>query len=154
LKRLAYKNIEILRFKNIYIFCLDDFLFGHICKEKITDLILINNDKNIGIKIDEYTKNVYAVIFAFFKNLKHLTMDVSSIDKYMRSMNTYPYLSLSYLPPMAFSSSTLNKLCISVYDFNDVRALLDGRLKQLTTFIVQVGVISDWISTSHNRVSL
>ena len=33
-------------------------------------------------------------------------------------------------------------------------ALLDGRLKQLTTFIVQVDVISDRISTSYNMVSL
>ena len=39
---------------------------------------------------------------------------------------------------MTFSSSTLTKLCINVYNFNDCLALLDGRLKQLTTFIVQV----------------
>ncbi|CAF0957244.1 unnamed protein product [Rotaria sordida] len=127
---------------------MDDTLFGNISKEQITDLILIIKDNKSGIAIEEYTKNVYAVILAFFKNLQHLTIVVSS------SIDNYPRLSLRNLPPMTFSSSTLTKLHINVNDFNDVRALLDGRLKQLTTFIVQVEYISDWISTSHNRNDL
>ncbi|CAF1266615.1 unnamed protein product [Rotaria sp. Silwood1] len=55
---------------------------------------------------------------------------------------------------MTFSSSILTKLSINVNDFNDVYALLDGRLKQLTTLIIQVGIISDLILTSPNRVDL
>jgi hypothetical protein len=132
---------------NIYVFYLDDSLFGHICKEQITDLILISNENNIEIPIREYTKDVYAIILAFFENLKHLTIVLSSI-------NSYSCLSLNQLSPMTFSSSTLTKLCINVNEFSDVCALLDGRLKQLTIFIVQVGCINNWISTSRSRVSL
>ncbi len=55
---------------------------------------------------------------------------------------------------MSFSSSTLTKLCINLTDFYECLALLDGRLKQLTTFIVQVGFIRNRISTSHKMVSV
>ncbi len=55
---------------------------------------------------------------------------------------------------MTFSSSTLTKLCINVFNFDDIDALLDGRLKQLTTFIVQVEFITNRISISYNMVSL
>ncbi len=55
---------------------------------------------------------------------------------------------------MTFSSSTLTKLCINIDNFDDCLALLDGRLKQLTTFIVQVGCINEWTSTFYNMVSV
>ncbi|CAF4328732.1 unnamed protein product, partial [Rotaria sordida] len=45
-------------------------------------------------------------------------------------------LSLDNLPLTICSSSTLYKLSVSVTNFGDCLALLDGRLKQLTTFIV------------------
>ncbi len=54
---------------------------------------------------------------------------------------------------MTFSSSTLTKLCINVYSFDDCLALLDGRLKQLTTFVVQANYIQHWIPRSYNMVS-
>ncbi|CAF4518463.1 unnamed protein product, partial [Rotaria sp. Silwood2] len=75
---------------------------------------------------------------------KHLSFASSSV-------NDYPSLSLYCLPRMTFSSSTLTKLCINVVDFYDVCDLLDGRLKQLTTFIVQVDSIDNWRSRSYNR---
>jgi hypothetical protein len=104
--------------------------------------------------MQEYTKNVYAIILAFFENLKHLTIVVSCIDNYPGSIHSYPCLSLYNLPPMTFSSSTLTKLCINVNCFDDVCDLLDGRLKQLTTFIVQVKLITNRVPKSYNRVSL
>ncbi|CAF5075508.1 unnamed protein product, partial [Rotaria sp. Silwood1] len=48
----------------------------------------------------------------------------------------YPPLVLSNVPLTTFFSSTLNKLCIRVRHFEDCLALLDGRLKQLTTLII------------------
>jgi hypothetical protein len=111
------------------------------------DLILIINENNIEITRIDYTKDVYAVIFGFFENLKHLTIVLSSIKN-------YPLSSLDYLSPMTFSSSTLTKLCINVDNFDDCLALLDGRLKQLTTFIVQVDFINEWTSTFYNMVSV
>ena len=41
-----------------------------------------------------------------------------------------------------------------MHHFSDCLALLDGRLKKLTTFIVQMEYIDHWTSTSHNGVSL
>ncbi|CAF4381357.1 unnamed protein product [Rotaria sp. Silwood2] len=133
---------------------IDDFLFGHICKQQITDLVLVVNENNIEITEEDYTKNVYAIILDFFENVKHLTIAMPSTKHYSGSTTSYPCLSLYKLPPMTFSSSTLTKLCINVHDINDVRSLLDGRLKQLTTLIVQVEFIMDLRSTSYNRDDL
>ncbi|CAF3358699.1 unnamed protein product [Rotaria sp. Silwood2] len=142
-------KIKIFNFNKAIVsrYFIDDSLFGHNFKQQITDLVLVSNESNIEITPKEYTKNIYAIIFIFFENLKHLSIVSSSI-------NYYPPLSLDFLSSMTCSSSTLTKLCINVYNFNDVRALLDGRLKQLTTLIVQVRIISDLILTSHNRVDL
>jgi hypothetical protein len=91
-------------------------------------------------------KNVYAIIIALFKSLKHFSIIRSSIYD-------YPPLVAYFLPPMTFSPSTLTKLCINVLDLCDVYALLDGRLKQLTTLIIQVNIISNFMLKSSNRVS-
>ncbi|CAF2987958.1 unnamed protein product [Rotaria sp. Silwood2] len=125
---------------------MEDSLLGHIGKQ-IMDLIFISNESNIEITLKEYTKNVYAIILGFFKNLKHLSIVPSSV-------NDYPPLSLYNLPPMTFSSSTLTKLRINVNVFDDCLALLDGRLKQLTTFIVEIHRIHELISISHNMDEL
>jgi hypothetical protein len=137
----------MLTVNDIYLFCLDDSLFGHTCKQQITDLILVINENNLEITQENYTKNVYAIILAFFEKLKRLTIVLSSIGN-------YPPLSLFNLARMTFSSSILTELCVKVHNLNDIRALLDGRLKQLTTLIVEVEFISDRIPTSYNRVSL
>ncbi|CAF1098152.1 unnamed protein product [Rotaria sordida] len=126
---------------------MDDSLFQHIDKQQLTDLILIINENNTEITQKEYTKNVYANILAFFKNLKHLSIASSSVED-------YPLSSLCYLPSMTFSSSTLTKLSINVNDFDDCLSLLDGRLKQLTEFIVQVDYISNWTSTFYSMDDL
>ena len=70
------------------------------------------------------------------------------------SINDYPPLSLCFSPSMTCSSSILSKLCINVPYFYDVCALLDGRLKQLTTLIVRVTFIGDLIFPYENKVSL
>ncbi|CAF1663866.1 unnamed protein product, partial [Rotaria sordida] len=125
-------ELKIFNFNKAIVsrYFIDDSLFGHIFKQQITDLVLVSNDNNIEITQKEYTKDVYAIIFTFFENLKHLSIVSASI-------NDYPPLSLYISPPLTFSSSTLTKLCINVHAFDDCLALLDGRFKQLTTFIVQ-----------------
>jgi len=153
-KRLAYKNVEMLTFNNTYVFCLDDSLFGQNYKQQITNLTLISNEDNIEMTQEEYTQNVYAIVLTFFENLKHLSVVVSFIEKYPGLIRNYPCLSLYELPPTTFFSPTLTKLCINVTNLYDVYALLDGRLKQLTIFIVQVEFINNPISISYTMVSL
>ncbi len=126
-------------------FCLDNSLFEHIRKQ-ITDLILIGNENKSGRGSKYYTMDVYAIILIFFKNLKHLTIVPSSI-------NYHPPLSLNDLPSTTFFSSTLTKLRIYVLNFDDCLALLDGRLKQLTTLIVQIEYIT-YVPLKSYNVSL
>jgi hypothetical protein len=66
----------------------------------------------------------------------------------------YPGLSVRYLPSDAFSSSTLTYLSINVMTFTDCLCLLDGRLKQLTTFIVRIYSLDTDLSAVNNLVSL
>ncbi|CAF4418656.1 unnamed protein product, partial [Rotaria magnacalcarata] len=105
-----YPNLTELKLFNfnkeiVSRYFIDDSFFGHICKQQITDLILIINENNTEITQQEYIANVYAIILRFFKNLKHLSFASSSA-------NDYPSLSLYCLPRITFSSSTLTKLCI------------------------------------------
>jgi hypothetical protein len=111
---------------------LDDSIFQHIFKHQITDLILHNNDEySDGIAWKIYITNVYTRIMVLFQNLQHLTIAASSV-------NDYPPWTLCFLQPTINFSSTLTVLCLNVWMFYDCLALLDGRLKQLNTFIVQV----------------
>ncbi|CAF3844160.1 unnamed protein product [Adineta steineri] len=141
-------NLEIYNFNNAIVshYFIDGTPFQHIFKQQITDLILYINEDIKTIKT-EYTENDYAVILSFFQNLRHLTIVSQS------SVDNYPYLLLQNLPLHIFSSPTLTKLSINVYDLNDVYALLDGRLKQLTKLIVQIKYI-DRSAISYNRNDL
>jgi hypothetical protein len=94
-----------------------------------------------------YTTDIYARILDFCQNLKHFNV-VSS------SGGTFPSLSLRGLSSTTFCSSTLTKLCITVYNLEDCLSLLDGRLKQLSTFIVVIANVEDHSSIVHNSLSL
>ena len=65
----------------------------------------------------------------------------------------------SYSPPLFYllrkgcTPSTLTKLIINMASLIDCFYLLDGRLKQLNTFIVQIQYISNWKSIPRNKVS-
>jgi hypothetical protein len=144
----------MLTFNNTYVFCLDDSFFGHNYKQQITDLILIGNENNIEKEPAKYTKNVYSIILPFFENLKHLSIASPSNENYPQSIYNYSNFYLYELPSTTFFSSTLTKLCVSVIQFNDCLTLLDGRLKQLTVFIVQVIYINSASITNPDRVSL
>ena len=91
----------------------------------------------------DYTKNVYANILNFFKNLKHLNI----IGPYV------PGLSLCNLPSTTFYSAILTHLCMNVATLDDCLYLLDGRLKRLTTFNVTVYSIDNSSTIVHNMVN-
>ncbi|CAF3947411.1 unnamed protein product, partial [Rotaria sordida] len=59
-------------------------------------------------------------------------------------------LSIRYLPSNTFPSSTLTYLCINVQTFTDFVCLLDGRLKQLSTLIIQLYQMDTDSSVVHN----
>ncbi|CAF1599668.1 unnamed protein product [Rotaria sordida] len=129
----------------------DKSIFQHIFKYQITELILENNDnydyEEGIISSKEYNKNVYIPILTLFKNLQSLSIVGSS-------MLSYPPLSILNLPLNIFCSLNLTKLCIYVNSLDDCLYLLDGHLKQLTTFIVQIKNIHNNLSIIHNTDDL
>ncbi|CAF4092679.1 unnamed protein product, partial [Rotaria sp. Silwood2] len=127
---------------------LDESSLRFIFQEKITNLIIANNDKCTGSGLlENYSRNVYEQILKFFKNLKHLSI----IEKFN---HLYPPLSLCNSPSTIFFSSTLTHLCIKVHTLDDCLYLLDGRLKQLTTFIIRISDRSKSSSIIHNMNDL
>ncbi|CAF4243284.1 unnamed protein product [Rotaria sordida] len=116
-------------------YTMDNSVFvEHIFKHQITNLIVHFND--------EYFNNNSMSIY----NEQHLIFDTSSI-------HNYPPLTFIHLPSTIYFSSTLTVLCIHVGTFKDCLLILDGRLKQLTTFNVQIYYI-DYPSKVSNIVSL
>ncbi|CAF2666240.1 unnamed protein product [Rotaria sp. Silwood2] len=148
-----YKNLTCLELFNfeqdkLFRYFTDNSVFRHIFQHRITDLILHNNDQYISkMRLDIYTRNVYGHILAIFKNLKHFTIISSSFHE-------YPHLSISYLPATVYFSSTLTVLCINVFHFEDCLYLLDGRLKQLSTLIVEIRYIFNLKLIHHNKCDL
>ena len=119
------------------IYCLDRSPLRFIFQEQITDLILGNKDeRGMQTSVEDYTRDVYGHIVNFFKNLKSLAL----IETFNPS---YPILSLRRLPSITFVSSTLTYLCINMYTLDDCLLLLDSRLKQLSTFIVEIPCINE-----------
>jgi hypothetical protein len=125
--------------------CLDELLFRYNFKKQITDLTLLNDfDSKVGT-IDQ-TTNVYIKLLDFFENLNYL----SGIGSFVTGN---PVLSFVDLSTTTFVSSNLTKLCITVDSFGDCLCLLDGRLNQLSTFIVIIVNVKDYSSMEFNSVS-
>ncbi|CAF3572212.1 unnamed protein product, partial [Rotaria socialis] len=103
----------------------DESSLRSVFQQQMTSLILVNNDKSGRIgSLKLYTRNVYAHILNFFKNLTHLNI----IGPYVMLC---PGVSLCDLPSTTLYSSILTHLCIMVETFDDCLYLLDGRLQQL-----------------------
>ena len=111
-------------------------------QQQIEHLILVfDNDVNISER--QHSRNIHEYILQFFDNLKHLSV-----------IGLYSCLSFLHLSSMTISSPILEKLSIKVKYFEDCLALLDGRLVQLNTFIVQIGTTDYHSSIVYNMVSL
>jgi hypothetical protein len=129
-------------------FNLDDSPLRHIFKKQITKLDLINKDSERAVGLFKtYTKLVYAHILTSCKNLEHFkVISTPTLE--------YPGLSIPYFVPSTFSSLTLTYLCINVVTITDCVYLLDGRLKQLNTFIGRIYCTDTNLSIDHNMVGI
>ncbi|CAF2804072.1 unnamed protein product [Rotaria sp. Silwood2] len=149
-----YPNLTELKLFNFDKVALNYFTnespLRYIFEEKITKLTIENNDPYYRIgSLDNYNRNVYQHILKFFKNLKHLSI-IGTLDP------SYPHQTLSICDSSstAFFSLTLTYLCINVYTLDDCLYLLDGRLKQLTTFIIRISIMGKSLSIIHNMDDL
>ncbi|CAF0787662.1 unnamed protein product [Adineta steineri] len=141
LTKLKLLNLE---FDNSLKYFTDDSPFGQILKQQITQLDLFYNKSGyLSGSSKLYTKTVYAPILSHCEKLQHLNV-ISPPGL------TYISLSLSFLPSNTFSSSTLTYLCIIVSTFDDFVYLLDGRLRNLNTLIVEFRLMDTDSSITHN----
>jgi hypothetical protein len=109
---------------------LDESSVLRLFKEQIKTLILIPSHNKIELLMELFTETC-ATIFALCRNLIHL-----DFNRY--NHNGYARLSLCTLPTTTCFSSTLTILHANVANFDDCLCLLDGRLIQLTEFIVDI----------------
>lgn len=127
---------------------LDDSSLRCLFKQHLRQLNLVNIDRErlVG-SLKEYSTNVYVHILAYCEKLEHFNV-------IQTPTGFYPSLSIRYLSSSAFASSMLTHLSIKVITFTDCLCLLDGRLKQLQTFIVDVHLMATDLSLVHNMVSM
>jgi hypothetical protein len=113
---------------------LDELLFRDNFKKQITHLKLLD-DYCGEVRVIDQTTNVLIKLIDFFENLNDLNCIESLTTKNL-------VLSFIDLPLTTFVSSNLTKLCIGMDSFGDCLYLLDGRLNQLSTFIVIIVNVS------------
>jgi hypothetical protein len=129
-------------------FNLDDSPLRHIYKQQIKKFDFVNEDWECAVgSLIDYTKRVYGNILSCFENLEHFNVIQTSV-------RAYPGLAIGYLPSSVFSSSTLTYLRINVGTLDDCLCLLDGRLKQLTTFLVRIYCMYSQTVVSQNMVGI
>jgi hypothetical protein len=118
-----------------------EYPFRHLFQEQITNLTLVyKNGIDSSIKHGQYPTNALEHTLRLFQVVKHLS--ISNLLSYCHSS-----LHIYYC-------SNLCKLNIYVNRFEDCLAFLDGRFKQLTTFIVCMNSHNYRISKNYNRVNL
>ena len=115
---------------------------AHLFQEQITHITVKTN--NIVSTCPSFT-DTCARILAICTNLSYLNMN-QWIDK------NCAVLSLHDRPPNICFSSHLRTLFINVETFDDCLCLLDGRLQQLSTFIVRIYSMNTNSSVVHNSV--
>ncbi|CAF4076011.1 unnamed protein product [Rotaria sordida] len=108
----------------------NDSPFARLLKQQITYLHLSFSEDSLSISTIDLSKNVYAKIFALVKKLTTLIFGNSTLYQCP--------LSLHNIPSNMCHSSILLILSITVSTFDEYLALLDGRLSQLSTFIVAI----------------
>ncbi|CAF4048203.1 unnamed protein product [Adineta steineri] len=125
----------------------------------ITDNILSIGD----LIVDRFCTNILPNIDY---NIRSLILESQSMERILLAAN-YPNLtelklynvndhiiSRHFTALKTWSSFNLTKLCVGVCRFDDCFALLDGRLKQLNTFIVNIDRMDDELSSVYNMDDL
>ncbi len=115
----------------IFLFCLDESLFIQKFKQNISHLVLTINDDITTAHMLEQTTNIYARIFILFPNLTHFEFDLEDTC----GLSPTPF---NHSPSTSCYSSSIIYLRVQLDCLDDCLYLLDGRLSQLHTFIVEV----------------
>ncbi|CAF4199783.1 unnamed protein product [Rotaria sordida] len=121
----------------------------------LTELKIFNcqRDNSLDYFTDESTLR-----HIFKQEIKKLYLINKDHEQYLNIIETsicaYPDLSIRYLSSNIFSSSILTYLSINVGTLTDCIYLLDGRLKQLNTFIIRIYQMDLDSSIVHNLYNI
>ncbi|CAF3210926.1 unnamed protein product, partial [Rotaria sp. Silwood2] len=140
LNSLALEKIfsDTLNFVSIdNVSAIDQQKFDRFCK-----VILPKIHENVKCFILEPLSMKCILLAAEYSNLTERKLfnftQYVGLNYFTTHNRSYPSLSLCDSPSISFSSATLSYLSINVSTFDDCLYLLDGRLKQLSTLIVQI----------------
>ncbi|CAF2473620.1 unnamed protein product [Rotaria sp. Silwood2] len=130
-----YCNFDVKPNSQIESFFLEQMPFIRIFNEQILHLVVTVMDKSENASLSDVTINLYIRIFNLFTSVTHL-------DFVIKNDFRHPPFSLDDLPSTACFSSNIVHLSIRVLGLEDCLCLLDGRLSQLHTFIVEIYYIT------------
>jgi hypothetical protein len=103
------------------------------------------NDGTIAEHIKKLSTNIFITIFTMFINLTHLHFNLNDICRCLPT-------SFIDLPSTICNSTSIVHLNVRVRNFDDCLCLLDGRLSQLHTFIVEINHIDNTSTIINNTV--
>ena len=136
-----------LKFNLVECFFSEQTSFIRICDKQISHAVVTVVDKNRSALLSDVAMDLYLPIFNLLKNVTHLDFVIKDDLKYRP-------LSLAGFPSTACFSSTIVYLSIKVMCIEDCLSLLDGRLNQLNTFIVEIHRISPSTNGLEDTVKL
>ncbi|CAF4314197.1 unnamed protein product [Rotaria sp. Silwood2] len=130
-------------------------LFQHLTGDNILPHLFTNQITRLEVRIRDRERgvpggselNIVSFILSIGKCLTDLTFGLRWIDECME-------FSFFELPSTTFVSSSLTKLVITLYTFDDCLYLLDGRLKHLSILSIDIVKIRRASSNIDNTKSL
>ncbi|UJR06917.1 hypothetical protein I4U23_011206 [Adineta vaga] len=117
----------------------------HTLQNQISHLAIMINEEHVFVQKKELSRRVFTDVFLTFTNLAHLQF-------YFQDHYSYLPISAVDLPLSACYSSHVVCLNIKIFDFDVCYYLLDGRLSQLRTLIVNVQRIRQTSMANKNKV--
>ncbi len=114
-------------------------------QRNISHLTLIINDDITNVDMMEQLTNIYTRIFILFPNLTHFEFDLEDTC----GLSPSPCY---HSPSTSCYSSSIVYLRVQLDDLDDCLYLLDGRLNQLHTFIVEVEYMLSLTMIHNNTV--
>ena len=133
---LSISKKELTQFFAFVVCFLEKSPFIHVFKEQISDLIITISDEIMDESNVKLLTDIYNRIFGLFTNLKYLDLDGDDIHVFSRSL-------LTGLSSTTCCSSSIVHLRIKMQNIDDCLYLLDGRLSQLNTLIINLDYIHD-----------
>ncbi|CAF3937496.1 unnamed protein product, partial [Rotaria sp. Silwood1] len=133
LHKLTLVNLKLSTDSHIFD---ENLLFDPAFKHQISELIIKSDYQISSTSEQKFLADVYVKIFVLLPNLKYFDSDVHYLYYFSQALTS----DLSFAK---YCSSNIAYLRMKMHYFDDCLYLLDGRLSQLHTFIVDLNHIHE-----------